>query len=316
MMINYDIPWNPVRLEQRMGRIHRYGQEKDCLIFNFVAVKHARGPRPRQAPHAPRRDQGGARHRQGLRRRRRDAAVEPPREDVPRDVRASARTSTHRRPHRPRHRPGAVPRITGSTLEGLAKKELNLSALVGKSVEAKERRLVPEVVEDFFTQAAPIAGVHPTRSAARTTSTRSARCPRPLPPSAERLEPRFGKLGHEYQRVAFDKRCSRTTRRSSGSRPGIRSSRSVRADVQRRVDADLRRGALFWDLHAKTPLPPRRLRRLDQGRPREHAAQEAVRGSRGARRHLNRSASRRSSSTSSRRGGTHVRPAHRYARSA
>ena len=37
-MINYDIPWNPVRLEQRMGRIHRYGQTHDCLIFNFVAM--------------------------------------------------------------------------------------------------------------------------------------------------------------------------------------------------------------------------------------------------------------------------------------
>ena len=36
-MINFDIPWNPVRLEQRMGRIHRYGQEKDCLILNFVS---------------------------------------------------------------------------------------------------------------------------------------------------------------------------------------------------------------------------------------------------------------------------------------
>jgi len=35
-MVNYDIPWNPMRLEQRMGRIHRYGQEKDCLILNFV----------------------------------------------------------------------------------------------------------------------------------------------------------------------------------------------------------------------------------------------------------------------------------------
>jgi SNF2 family DNA or RNA helicase len=43
LMINYDIPWNPVRLEQRMGRIHRYGQEKDCLIFNFVSTNTAEG---------------------------------------------------------------------------------------------------------------------------------------------------------------------------------------------------------------------------------------------------------------------------------
>ena len=43
LMINYDIPWNPVRLEQRMGRIHRYGQEKDCLIFNFVSTNTREG---------------------------------------------------------------------------------------------------------------------------------------------------------------------------------------------------------------------------------------------------------------------------------
>jgi hypothetical protein len=36
-MINYDIPWNPNRLEQRMGRIHRYGQQKDVYVFNLVA---------------------------------------------------------------------------------------------------------------------------------------------------------------------------------------------------------------------------------------------------------------------------------------
>ena len=42
-MINYDIPWNPMRLEQRMGRIHRYGQEKDCLIFNFVSTNTREG---------------------------------------------------------------------------------------------------------------------------------------------------------------------------------------------------------------------------------------------------------------------------------
>jgi superfamily II DNA or RNA helicase/transcriptional regulator with XRE-family HTH domain len=44
LMINYDIPWNPARLEQRMGRIHRYGQEHDpVIIINLVAGKTREG---------------------------------------------------------------------------------------------------------------------------------------------------------------------------------------------------------------------------------------------------------------------------------
>lgn len=37
LLINWDIPWNPNRLEQRMGRIHRYGQKRDVWVFNMVA---------------------------------------------------------------------------------------------------------------------------------------------------------------------------------------------------------------------------------------------------------------------------------------
>ena len=44
LMVNFDVPWNPARLEQRMGRLHRFGQRHDEVrIFNFVADKTREG---------------------------------------------------------------------------------------------------------------------------------------------------------------------------------------------------------------------------------------------------------------------------------
>ena len=43
LMVNYDIPWNPNRLEQRMGRIHRIGQTDEVYIFNLVATSTREG---------------------------------------------------------------------------------------------------------------------------------------------------------------------------------------------------------------------------------------------------------------------------------
>lgn len=36
IVVNYDLPWNPQRIEQRIGRCHRYGQELDVLVINFL----------------------------------------------------------------------------------------------------------------------------------------------------------------------------------------------------------------------------------------------------------------------------------------
>ena len=37
-MVNFDLPWNPMKIEQRIGRIHRIGQTRDVFIFNLCAV--------------------------------------------------------------------------------------------------------------------------------------------------------------------------------------------------------------------------------------------------------------------------------------
>ena len=41
MVVNYDLPWNPQRIEQRIGRCHRYGQKHDVVVVNFLNKNNA-----------------------------------------------------------------------------------------------------------------------------------------------------------------------------------------------------------------------------------------------------------------------------------
>jgi ubiquitin len=41
LVINYDLPWNPQRIEQRIGRCHRYGQKHDVVVINFLNERNA-----------------------------------------------------------------------------------------------------------------------------------------------------------------------------------------------------------------------------------------------------------------------------------
>ena len=40
LVVNYDMPWNPQRIEQRIGRCHRYGQKNDVVVLNFLNIKN------------------------------------------------------------------------------------------------------------------------------------------------------------------------------------------------------------------------------------------------------------------------------------
>ena len=253
LMINYDIPWNPIRLEQRMGRIHRYGQKKDCLIFNFVAHNTREGrvlekllSRLQQI-----KDELGS-----------DKVFDVVGEMLPsnmleklfRDMYARRISETNIADRIIRDvDPKRVRHITESTLEGLATKNLNLSALVGKSMEAKERRLVPEVVEDFFVSAAPMAGLQPAATKGNEHVYRVGRVPKPLRSVGERLEPQFGKLGADYPRIIFDKRILSEDATLEWVTPGHPLFEAVRTDVAERVASAMRSGAILYDLHTATP---------------------------------------------------------------
>jgi hypothetical protein len=252
LMINYDIPWNPVRLEQRMGRIHRYGQEKDCLIFNFVSTSTREGRvlqklferiaqieldlDPKQTGKVFN-VLGDVFPANQLEKMVREMYAHNLTEAVIKN-RIVEQVDTDR-----------FRQITHSALEGLAKRELNLAAIVGKSAEARERRLVPEVIEDFFIQAGPVAGIQPRETRPGDHIYRLGRVPRSLWPLGERLEPQFGRLGREYKQIIFDKKLLTDDPTLEWITPGHPLFETVRAAVQEQTQPDLQRGAIFYDLN-------------------------------------------------------------------
>ena len=153
-LFNYDIPWNPNRLEQRMGRIHRYGQRLDCLIFNFVATNTIEG----------RVLQRLLDKLQEIRNALDDDAVfnvvgevlpATHVERVFRDYYAGRLGDADLEERLLRDVDEARFRdICHTALEGLAAKRLNLDMLVERRARAQERRMVPETIARFMAACA------------------------------------------------------------------------------------------------------------------------------------------------------------------
>ena len=205
ILFNYDIPWNPNRLEQRMGRIHRYGQRLDCLIFNFVATNTIEG----------RVLQRLLDKLQEIRDALDDDAVfnvvgeilpSAHVERVLRDFYAGRLGEEDFEDRLLRDvDEGHFRNICQTALEGLAAKKLNLDMLIERRARAQERRLVPETIARFIKECAQFSGLamKPVRNLAHTFD------PARVPPGLKKYERmpdwKLPELAVRYPRLSTDR---------------------------------------------------------------------------------------------------------------
>src|SRR6266446_3380811 len=154
LMINYDIPWNPNRLEQRMGRIHRIGQRSDVYIFNFVSTNTVEGTILQRL----------FMKLEEIRRQLGDrvfdvvgqllALNEIRLEDMLREVAINRARVEEYTGQIERLSTEQLAQLEQATGVALATSQVDLAWVHGTDIRSQERRLMPEYVEKFFLRAA------------------------------------------------------------------------------------------------------------------------------------------------------------------
>ena len=165
LMINYDLPWNPTRLEQRLGRIHRIGQTRDVYAFNFVATSSEDGQPVIEGRILERLLSKLERMREALGDRVFDVVgevlslnnVNLP--DMLREVAYEPRRLDDYLDIIDRIDPDLLDRYEEATGIALARGHVDFSAFAQANLEAEERRLMPRYVESHFVSAAKAVGL-------------------------------------------------------------------------------------------------------------------------------------------------------------
>ncbi|MCY3958694.1 MAG: helicase-related protein [Chloroflexi bacterium] len=159
ILFNYDIPWNPNWLEQRMGRIHRYGQRFDCLIFNFVAANTIEG-RVLQRLLSKLQEIRDALDDDAVFNVVGEVLPAAQMERILREFYAGKLGEEDLEDRLLRDvDEGRFREICQTALEGLAAKKLNLEMLVERRARAQERRVVPETIARFMSESARDVGL-------------------------------------------------------------------------------------------------------------------------------------------------------------
>lgn len=252
-LFNYDIPWNPNRLEQRMGRIHRYGQTKDCLIFNFFAENTVEGrvlqkllEKLQAIRDALDEDSvfnvvGEVLPANQIERLLRDFyAGKLSADDIEARLEVEVREEDFRK-------------ICKSALEGLAKKNLNLPMLVERRALAQERRIVPETVARFFDSSAKEVGLPLTPLKGVERAYTVGKIPTALYEQTRARDWKHPQLARSYGRICFDRSTLETDVRLEWVTPGHALFEAVRRRVWEQTQPQLRQGAAFYELEREQP---------------------------------------------------------------
>jgi len=206
LMVNYDIPWNPNRLEQRMGRVHRYGQRNEVHIYNLVAIDTREGrilSRLFDKLSNIRSHLGSDRVFDVIG----EVLVGKSLKDLIIEAIANRRTiddilqDFERIPDEE-----AITKVREASLEALAVRHIDLTRILGEQRRAMENRLVPEYVEEFFKRAAKALNIKMEKR--KDDLWRIASVPFEVRNQPHEFKTKFGEVGIEYAKVSFDKQTA------------------------------------------------------------------------------------------------------------
>jgi len=247
LMINYDIPWNPNRLEQRMGRIHRYGQTREVYVFNLVAEDTREGrvltqlfknlEEIRQALGTDKVFDvlGEVFYGKDLSQLLLEAAANARSLD---DILAELDVRVDE---------GYLAQVRENLGESLATRYIDYTRIREMADQAREHRLIPEYTEAFFKKGLEAAGgrYRPRRDGFLAVES--------LPYELRRIgeeedfKKRYGILQRRYPMITFDKDLAFRHPEAEFVTFGHPLFEALLAWVERELSGSLGRGAVFTD---------------------------------------------------------------------
>ena len=247
LMVNYDIPWNPNRLEQRMGRIHRYGQKYEVHVYNMVAHDTIEGKifqRLFEKLNEIRSKMGNDRvfdimgniyHKKDLAHLLVDAATGAKTEDEAlREIEITVDDDYMQKIHE-------------DLADTLATEHIDFVKLDNIRSIARENRLLPEYTSDFFLRAFTKAGGKVKERQNRLYMVGTI--PRSIQSIAEEdaFVKSYGNLRESYPKVSFSKVVGPKDQDAEFVTFGHPLFEAVLEWVQESFSSNLQRGATFED---------------------------------------------------------------------